>query len=85
MKAFLKGSGVGDLIDVGKDLAKLGKAVLGAGGEKKPNPKNAEQLKKQQEELQKWLTKFEKLGYNLFTMMEHADYKNFKGKLDLAS
>jgi hypothetical protein len=84
MKAFLKGTGIGDLIDVGKDLAKLGKAILGGKDKNKPKPKNPEQVKKQQEELQKWLTKFEKLGYNLFTMVKQSDYKTFKGKLDLA-
>jgi len=80
-RVFLKdvgsGIGVGDVVGIVKDIAKLGNAVVG-GGEKK-SQKSQSEIEREK----KWKDTIEKFGYDPIKILMHPNFKAVKAKLDV--
>ena len=73
LKDIGSGTGVGDIVGIVKDIAKIGNAIAGGG----------KKSQKQIEQEEKWKETIEKLGYDPIKMVMHPSYKAVKAKLDV--
>lgn len=76
LKDIGTGTGVGDVVSIVKDIAKIGNAVAGGGMKTKKTQKQIEQE-------QKWREAIERLGYDPIKMVMHPSYKAVKSRLDV--
>jgi hypothetical protein len=77
LKDIGTGTGIGDVVSVVKNIAKLGNAIAsggGGGGKKSQNEIEREK---------KWKEAIERLGYDPIKMVMHPSYKAVKAKIDV--
>jgi len=77
LKDIGTGTGVGDVVSIVKDIAKIGNAVAGGGMKTKKTTKQIEEEKR-------WKDAIERLGYDPIKMVLHPSYKSVKSKLDVS-